>query len=100
MARAWNSKEGVATVTAEEQLWFLGNKKEEVTTWTDRDAEGEIIGLKIRTSREYGVITQLKSLHGSQWSNWRDVGFPPKDDDKETELILLPGERINYLRTW
>ena len=22
LARAWNSKEGVATVTAEEQLWF------------------------------------------------------------------------------
>ena len=103
LARAWNSKEGVATVTAEEQLWFRGNKIEDVTTWTDRDAEGEIIGLKIKTVKD-GQITQLKTLHGSQWSNWRDVGWQPKynpnDDDKETELILLPGERINCISTW
>ena len=100
LARAWNSKEGVTTVTAEEQLWYEGNKKEEVTTWTDRDAEGEIIGLKIRTDED-GDITQMKSLHGSQWSNWRDVGeYEPKDDNKETELILLPGERINCISTW
>ena len=98
LARAWNSKEGVATVTAEEQLWIEGNKKEEVTTWTDRDAEGEIIGLKIRTDKN-GGITQLKTLHGSQWSNWRDEGFSPGDDDKESELILLPGETINCIRT-
>ena len=66
-----------------------------------RESEGEIIGLKIRTGSTDGGITQLKSLHGSQWSNWRDVGgCKPKDDDKETELTLLPGERINSFRTW
>ena len=70
-----------------------------MTIWTDNCEEGEIIGLKIRTRKD-GEITQLKSLHGSQWSNWRVVGYQPNDDDKETELILLPGERINCIRTW
>merc|ERR1712181_72421 len=79
----------------------MGNKEEEITTWTDREAEGAIIGLKIRTRRSYGYVTQLKSLHGSQWSNWRDVGYEPNDDDQETELVLRPGdERINCIRTW
>ena len=100
LATAWNAKEGVATVTAEQQLWNDGNKLEEITAWTDREAEGAIIGLKIRTDKD-GDVTQLKSLHGSQWSNWRDVGWEPNDDDQETELVLRPGdERINCIRTW
>ena len=98
LALNWNTKEGVSPVTAEEQIWQRGKKAINLKTWSDRDCEGELRGLRIRGSSKEG-ITQIKSLHGSKWSDWRDVGSN-KPNDTETELILQLGERITSIKTW
>ena len=86
LALNWNANEGVETVAAEEQIWQRGKKAINLKTWSDRDCEGELRGLGIRTSSTEG-ITQIRSLHGSKWSDWRDVGSN-KPNDAETELVL------------
>ena len=63
LAFNWNAKEGVATVTAEEQIWQRGKRAINLATWSDRDCKGELGGLRIRTSSNE-EITQIKSLYG------------------------------------
>ena len=102
LANTWNAKQGVSIVTAKERL--LDDGKEVMMdaegAWTDRDREGPIIGLKMKTRKYGGRITQMMSLHGSQWGDLRKVGGPREDDDEETEIIMKPTERINGIRTW
>ena len=98
LALNWNANEGVETVAAEEQIWQRGKKAINLKTWSDRDCEGELRGLGIRTSSTEG-ITQIRSLHGSKWSDWRDVGSN-KPNDAETELVLQHGERIRTIKSW